>query len=188
MKIKKFNNLWTMGLILSGAILLTVYVLKLFFPEIVIKISHTDNIIKIGKYIDTHKWAYYLVTTIVSFFIYYFIVCASCEKKSLNLKEIIIIIITIIIVLLAQKFLPKQYTVINLISTLWLPILFKGKFFNTVLVFSITNLLQTMTLEIRNIGLMLFEVNYATLLILMIDYYITLVLLYFYFNYKKGEN
>lgn len=37
MKIKRFENVWIMGLILSGAILLFLYILKLIFPSFVIE-------------------------------------------------------------------------------------------------------------------------------------------------------
>jgi hypothetical protein len=66
-----------------------------------------------------------------------------------------------------------------------MPLVMKGNFKNTVITFSAINILQSVTLEIRNIGLMISEYNFATLMILMIDYYILIVLLYLFFNYKK---
>jgi hypothetical protein len=48
-----------------------------------------------------------------------------------------------------------------------------------------TNFLQTMTLEIRNLALMISDFNFATLIILSIDYYVLATLLYFYFNFKE---
>lgn len=187
MKIKKFNNLWTMGIILMGAMLLFVFALKFICPELVIEIAHIESIVKIGRYIDTHKWAWYIASGLLSFISYYLICCASCENKKLNAKENIILIVFIIIIYLVKEYLPKYYTTLNYISLIFLPFLFKGKFMNTVVVFSLTNILQAVTLEIRNISLMIIDFNYATLTILLIDVYILEVLLYFAFNYKKGE-
>lgn len=187
MKVKKFNNLWTMGIILMGAMLLFVFALKFISPELVIEIAHIESIVKIGRYIDTHKWAWYIASFLLSYFVYYLLCCACCSKPKLNLKENAIIILTIIILYLIKDFLPTYYMTINYISIILLPCIMKGSFAKTVMYFTITNLMQIITLEIRNLSIMIIDFNYATLLILMIDYYISLVLLYFAFNYKKRE-
>ena len=61
----------------------------------------------------------------------------------------------------------------------------KADFKATTIVFVSTNFLQTITGEIRNIKAMITDFNFATSLILTIDLYILLSLLYCYFNYKK---
>lgn len=184
---KKFNNLWLMVLIICAGLLVVIYFIKLLFPNFVIEISHIDSIVKFGVFIDSHIWLSYILNTILSFAIYYLICCACCGKKSLSWKENLIILATIVVGYFIREFLPNQYQVINLGSTLFLPLLFKGKFFNTVVIWLITNFLQTITLEIRNISALIYSFNFATLIILMIDYYIMLVLLYMLFNYKKGD-
>lgn len=185
MKVKRFKNLWTMGLILSAVILGAIYLLKIFVPEFVIEVAHIESIVNIGHYIDTNKWAWYLVSSILSFFTYYLICCGCCEKKFLNNKETLIVVATVIIMYAIKEFLPSQYTACNFISMILLPLLMKGNFKNTVITFSALNLLQTITLEIRGLSLLIIDFNYATLIILMIDYYILQVLLYFTFNFEK---
>lgn len=37
MKIKRFDNIWIMGLILSGTILVVLYIVKLLFPSFIIE-------------------------------------------------------------------------------------------------------------------------------------------------------
>lgn len=187
MKVKKFDNLWLMGIILCATILLGVYVVKVIFPEFVIEVAQIRTICEIGEFIDTHQWAYYLVTFCVSFFVYYIYCCACCQKKKLNFWENIGICVTIIALFLIQKYFPNQYTVINIISLIFLPFIYGGNFKSTCICFISTNLLQTITLEIRSLGLSVINFNYATFTVLMIDYYILLVLLYLLFNFKKGE-
>lgn len=87
MKIKRFENVWIMGLILSGAILIFLYILKLIFPSFVIETAQNEQICKIGRYIDTHKWAWYLASSILSFTLYYLSCCACCRKKRLSTKR-----------------------------------------------------------------------------------------------------
>jgi hypothetical protein len=187
MKVKKFNNLWTMGIILCCAILFVIYVAKIFFPELVVEIAQIESITKIGSYIDIHKWAWYLATTIMTFASYYLICCACCGKKKLSTKECLIVLATILVLYFVQEFLPDQYTVLNIISLILLPYLFKGDFKKTLVVFSTTNLLQTITLTVRNIQLMIINYNYASFMILTIDFYILCGLLYCLYNFKKGE-
>ena len=185
MKIKRFDNLWTMGMIISAIILLVVYACKVFFPDFLIGVAEIEPIVNVGKYIDTHKWAWYIASAILSFLSYYFICCACCKKKWLNTKEILIILGTILLLFIVQEFLPKQYTVANLCSTLILPLIFNADFKATTIVFCIVNVLQTFTLEIRNLETHISVFNFASLIILMIDIYIIEVLLYLIFNYEK---
>ena len=186
MKIKRFNNLWAMGLILCGVLLVAIYLIKIFFPEFVIEIAHNDNITKIGKIVDNNKILTYIVSFILSFFVIYLTCCACCQKRKLSIKEIMLVVIGLIVSYFTKEFLPKQYTVVALSTSLILPLLMKGNFSLTIVHFVILNLLQTITLEIRNLSTMVFDFNFATIIILMIDYYITIILLYFAFNYKKG--
>jgi hypothetical protein len=187
MKIKRFKNLWLMGLILSASILSVIYILKIFFPQFVIEVAQIDSITRIGHYIDTHKWAWHIFTAILSFANYYLICCASSNRYTLKNKEYLYIIATILSLSLIKEFLPAQYTACNIISLLLLPYLCKGNFKSTLCIFISTNLLQTITLEIRGLISMATNLNYATIIILTIDVYILSALWYFYYNYRKGE-
>lgn len=176
-----------MGLILSAVILGAIYLLKIFLPQFVIEVAHIDSIVQIGHYIDTHKWAWYLATTILSVFTYYFYCGACCGKKQFSAKEWLYILGSTIISYIIKEFLPEYYTVINYICLILIPFLMNAKFKNTTICFTFLNILQVLTLQIRNIGLMIADFNTATLLILMIDYYILEVLLFLAFNYKTEK-
>lgn len=91
MKIKRFENVWIMGLILSGAILLFLYILKLIFPSFVIETAQNEQICKIGRYIDTHKWAWYLASSILSFTLYYLSCCSKIAEAD-KINELILCI------------------------------------------------------------------------------------------------
>ena len=45
MKVKRFNNLWAMGLILFGAILVAFYLAKIFFPEFIVGVAEIPAIV-----------------------------------------------------------------------------------------------------------------------------------------------
>ena len=187
MKIKRFKNLWLMGLILSASILGVIYLLKLRFPQFVIEVAHIDSIVKIGHYIDTHKWAWYSASIILSFFVCYFTFCACCKKRNLTTKEIIITLSVILFLYVIKEFLPTQFTSLNISIMVFIPMLFKGDFKATSISFALMNFVQTITLDIRGLSLMISDFNFATLLVLMIDYYTLIILLYLYFNYKMDK-
>lgn len=187
MKVKKFSNLWTMGLIISASLLVGVYIVKLCFPEWYIEIAYSKQICEIGHYIDGHKWAWLLTNFIISLIAFYFYCCACCGKTKLNYKEIIIIIIAIIFLYTIKQHFNIYYITFNYIVLIILPIIFKCKNKNFLIVFVSTQLVQIFSLEIRSIGLMISDFNIASALILLIDYYIAQILLYFYFNYKKED-
>ena len=106
--------------------------LKIFFPQFVIEVAQIDSITRIGHYIDTHKWAWYVATFAFSFIAYYFVCCASCKRQKLNIKEIGIIVATIVLLFIIKEFLPYQYTAVNISSLILLPYIMKGDFKATV--------------------------------------------------------
>lgn len=187
LKIKKFDNIWVMGLILCGVILISLYVLKIFFPSFVVETAQNDKICKIGKYIDTHKWAWYIASSILSFIVMSLLCCCACRKKTLNWKELVIIAADIAFMYIVKAFLPKYYTAFNYISMILLPCIMRAKLLPTTITFVSLILVQTFTLEVRNIGLMITDCNFATLLILVIDVYMFQILLYLAMNCKREE-
>lgn len=88
MKIKRFENVWIMGLILSGAILLFLYILKLIFPSFVIETAQNEQICKIGRYIDTHKWAWYLASSnIIVYAVLFVLLCVLQKEKIIHKRN-----------------------------------------------------------------------------------------------------
>lgn len=195
MKVKKFNNLWAMGLILCGVLLVAFYIIKIIYPEFIIGIAETPQIVKIGNYIDNHKWAYYLFDSILSFVGAYLYCGASCRKSRLSLKSILIIIASIILLKLVSEFLPYQYTAINYAFFGFLPFLIclgekninKNTFISTSICIFIDIMAQSISMAIRDIVLMATHLNSITFLILLIDTWIWRILLFMFFNYKKKE-
>ena len=60
MKVKRFNNLWAMGLILFGVLLVAFYVAKIFFPQFIVGVAQTPSIVKFGTYVDSNNIYIYL--------------------------------------------------------------------------------------------------------------------------------
>lgn len=197
MKVKKFNNLWAMGLILFVAILIAFYIAKIFFPQFIVGVAEIPSIVAFGNYIDSHLWAYYLFDGIISFISAFIYVCACLRKSKLSIKSIISIIIVNCILYLFSAFAPLQYMNMNYVSFLFMPFICgvldkaisKETFISTSICFCIDITAQVFSMFIRDITTMAVQFNSATFLILLIDGLIWRFLLYSYFNYKnKKEN
>lgn len=193
MKIKRFDNLWTMGLILFGAILALFYVAKIFFPEWIVGIAEIPSIVAFGNFVDSHKWAYCLYQIFVSFCSGYFYYCACSRTYKLSLKQILVMFSFIFAGLIIQLFFPNIYTpytyVMLIICSFCITLVGENTnyktFRSTVLCFTIDIMAQAVSLEIRNIIMLSNSVNSATVTILLIDAIIWRVLLYLFFNQDK---
>lgn len=194
MKIKKFNNLWAMGLILFGALLVAFYVAKICFPQFIVGVAEVPNIVKIGTYIDTNLWAKHLYNTLNAFVCLYFYLGACCRIYKFSWKGICIILLDIIVLRLVSEFIPNYYTTINYVFMILIPFLIclienktsKLTFMSTAICFTIDCLSQIISLEIRDLMSFIHNINSATFFVLMIDVFICRILLYLFFNYKKG--
>jgi hypothetical protein len=193
MKVKRFNNLWAMGLILFGALLIAFYVTKIFFPQFIVGVAQTPNIVKFGNYVDRHKWAKVIFNIVTSFTLNYIYFCACCRTFKLNKKQFIILLAYIVIIRLTSKFLPTLYIGVNISTLVFVPFLMcyvndnitKETFISTALCFTIDIVTQYMSLVIRDITKYVSCVNSATFFVLLIDALIWRLLLCCYFNFKK---
>ena len=195
MRIKKFYNLWTMGLIASGAILVFLYFLKLVFPEYYIGVAQNPNIVKFGELVDGNIWTIYLFNFVTSFVALYFYTCACCRIKKLKATEMAVEAGIIIGSYLVEMFLPEQSLAYNFIGYLIIPLLVACMrklqdpkiFYSTCICFIATTFAQSLSLSIRDISTAISYPNTATYFVLLIDGYIWNILLYNYFNFRREQ-
>ncbi len=195
MKVKRFKNLWAMGLLLFGAILIAFYIAKIFFPQFIIGVAELPSIVKFGNYVDSHKWAYYLYTFVISFLGGYIYCCACCRTYKLSLHQTLVFVSLIIVLMILQVLTPQVYSSFNYVFFVFAPFLMlyiekklnKETFISTALCFSIDISAQALSLVIRNIIFMTICINSATMTILLIDTWIWRILLYLFYNYKNNK-
>jgi hypothetical protein len=193
MKVKKFKNLWTMGLILFGAILILFYVAKIFFPEFIVGVAEIPSIVAFGNFVDSHWWSYYLFTFITSFIGSYLFNCACLSKTKLNWLELLILTCSIIVMFLFETVSIHYYQVISVLIMLLTPTILSllnkkqniSTFYMTTFCLIVHTFAQILSAEIRGIASMISYPNSATFFILLIDAYIWLFLMYCFSNYKK---
>lgn len=153
MKVKRFNNLWAMGLILFGAILVAFYLTKIFFPEFIVGVAELPSIVKFGNYVDTHKWAKHLFNIATICFTAYFYFGACCRTYKFSWKGNCVILLDILILTVFTEFIPKYYTTINYVCMVFIPFLLcvvennlsKETFISTILCYTIDIIAQIMS-------------------------------------------
>lgn len=181
------KKVWTAMLVLTVVFLCMLYVAKIFFPQDFVMYIENERLIQIGNFIDNHTLLYYLWCGLTAFITYYLYCCACCKKLKLNYKEILLIIAVIVLVRIVSNYDTNISTHISVSSFIFLPALMKGDIKTTAIVYSIHGLAQVLSLTIRDIPIYLTRINSVTNLLLLIDMYFWLVLLYVVFNYKKEE-
>lgn len=195
MKVKRFNNLWAMGLILFGAILVAFYVAKIFFPEFIVGVAEIPSIVDFGNYVDSNLWAYYLFNFVTSMITMFFFCCACCRIKSLKLIEWVILGCLTILSYSISVYLPALSFAYNNVLYILVPLIIailrkdnrSNIFYSTAICFVITSIAQAMSLTIRDISTLIAYPNTAVYFVLLIDLYIWNILLYLFYNYEKGE-
>lgn len=175
-------------LVLTISFLVSFYVLKIFFPQEFVMSIQNEQLLKIGTFIDTHKWAYYIFGIATSFLTYYLYCCAVCRRLHLKWYECLIVLATILISIGLSFVNPNILYHFNVCSMFILPLLFGGKLKETTIVFSVHGLAQILTLSIRNLPMYIAYFNSLVFFMLSIEMYFWLLLFYIIYNYKKKEN
>lgn len=166
--------------------LLACYILKIFLPNEFLLIVSNKNIIKIGNFIDNHKYLKYVLDGLTSFITYYLYLCATCRVLKLSWKRVITVVLCIAITFAVNEFDVTLAMHLNIASMLILPLLFKGNLFTVAIVYSAHGLAQCLSLSIRNYPIYLM-VNSATSTIMILECYFWLLLFYIIFNFKKEK-
>ena len=184
-----------MGLILFGAILVLFYVAKIFFPEFIVGVAEIPSIVEFWNFVDSHLWAFLIFHATISFIGGYIYCCACCRQNKLSKKQTLIFVAFTILYIILQQFAVKISQPYNYVMLVLAPLLMclvsenisKETFISTVVCFSFDITMQALSLVIRDVVVLSSCLNSATMTILLIDAYICKVLLYLFFNFKKGE-
>lgn len=195
MKVKRFNNLWAMGLMLCGAFLIAFYLIKIICPEFIIGIAETPRIVEIGITIQSNKWYLHLFNFAVGYLHGYVFYCACCRTFKLGYKGHLLILTSLVVLGFVMEFLPEHYSTINYISLILTPFLIcltnnnlsKETFISTVVCFSLDLWFQIMSMLVRNLTVLTTRGNTVTFLILFIDGFIWRIILSLLFNYKNKK-
>ena len=174
-------------LTLCVVFLVGLYIAKIFFPQEFVMAVSNNAIIKIGNIIDKNKVVYYIYHILISILTYSLYLCAIQHKLFLNWKELLVIL-AVIGGNIGISFYDKTFsTYYGIIAMVILPRLFKGDMQYMPIVFCVHSMSQLLSLKIRDLPMYMVQSNSIMFLVLTIDMYLWLALLYIIGNYKNKE-
>lgn len=162
------------------------YVLKIFFPEQFVFVINNQKLIDAGNFIGGRWWLQEICDIISSFIVYWLYLGATLRTWRLNWKQILVVFITIAVTHGLYFLDVTLASGVSVIAMFVMPAIFNAKLRDVTIVFSIHYMSQLLSTLIRGLPLLLKDVNFLTITLLGIESYLWLLLLYLYFNFKKG--
>lgn len=171
------KRLFESMLLLCISLLILSYFIKIFLPNYFIMTITNENFLILANFIDEHLILRYTVSTVTSFITYYLFICACAKLTKIDIKGCIIILIVVLV-----GHIIYNYTSFGIhygvCSMFLLAAVFNSNLKDTALIYTIHGLAQILSLNIRNMPLLVDQAHYAQLLIMMLDTYIWLVLIW----------
>lgn len=177
-------------LILCIVYLLSFYILKFAFPNILLQAITSPTILKLGEFINRFSWLGYIIRFFTSFLTFYLFCCASCGRFKFKWLELLFITIFVVITNLVCYFLPSLYTHTSIALMFLSAFCCKGKLSYSAISFTIHGYLSCFLTEIRGFETILVKVTELGVLswiILSFEVYIWLSLLAIIFYFKESK-
>lgn len=169
--------------------LVALYVLKIFFPEQFVMAIQNEKIVEFGKLVDNNLWLHIILGTITSFATYWLYMSAINSTYKLGWKICLTMLVTSFLTQIIYYFVDYDVgNAIGSIAMVCLPAFRDVSSRRVALVFGIHYIAQFLSLKIRNLPVLLTNINYASIFLMMCEAYFWLILLCLYFNYKKENN
>lgn len=163
------------------------YVLKFFFPELLIQVIASPALIRLGEFIGIWVGFEYIVMSITLYATYYLFASASSGNFKFSWKFHLIIGGCIIVSHLVAELLPELYTHTTTAIMLMLAIFAKGNLKYTVITFTIHGYLTQFLLAIRGFETIVLNFNPVSgiLINLEVDVWLILLAIIFYLKEKQ---
>lgn len=177
-------------LILCIVYLLSFYILKFAFPNILLQAITSPTILKLGEFINSWKGYEYIVMCLGSIITFYLFCCASSGRFRFIWYEYLIIVLGAILNNIIVYNLPEIYTHTTISIMFILALVVKGKLFYSVISLTIHGYLSLFLTSIRgfnSIIVQISEIGVLSGLILSLEAYLWLILLAIIFNIKERK-
>ena len=175
-------------LYLCSGFLFAFYIIKFFFPSLLLQTISSPTLIALGEFISIWKGFEYIVTSITLFITFYLFACASCGRIKLKWWQIIIILGFVAIESLVFDFLPNLYTHTSISLMLILALICKGKLLNTTISFVLHGYLSNFLTSIRGFETVIMYINPISGLLINLEGLLWLLLLAIIFYIKEQKD
>jgi hypothetical protein len=163
------------------------YVLKFFFPELLLQVIASPTLIRLGKVISIWVGFEYFVRMLSNFIVFYLFACASTGKFKFKIRDFAIIIAFVIISTLILDFLPELYTHTSICLMFITALICKGKLVYATISFTIHGYLSQFLASIRGFETIFMHINPVSGLLLNLESFVWLILLGAIFYFKENS-
>ena len=167
------------------------YVLKFFFPELLIQAITNPSLIHFGEIISSSR-AYGLIFNIIGVCItYYLFACASSGKYMFSVLQFCEFAICAILSIICYYFIPELYTHTSVACMFAVSCFAKGKLQYATIAFIIHGYLSQFLMSIRGFETVLVQFSgkmFFSIYLLSIEAYIWQILLSIIFYIKEKQN
>lgn len=183
MNLKNFKTL----IVTSWVVLIACFLIKILGGNWFELAVENEKFILFCNFIDNTPDVKILLTAVIYCISTYFVVCAMIGVKKLTLPQSIFVIIYMLIRSILSWYYPVLTFFMDIILLLGITTLFSKSFKRSIIGFLLINAFQIVSLVLRNIGINDFNnLNYVSMLLLQVDYYIMIFMYYLYSTKKKG--
>ena len=177
-------------LVLCGIYLIAFYILKFFFPEMLLQVITSPTLLRLGEVISTWKGFEVIFNLIGTFITLYLFASASSGNLKKSVKEIFIIVIGVVLTALIYYFATSLYTHSVTAIMFIVAWICKGNLKYATISFTIHGYLSQFLLSIRGFETILVKITDNIFLggyVLSPEMYVWLILLSLLFHFKEKE-
>ncbi len=176
-------------LILCIIYLLSFYILKFIFPEVLVQAITSPTLLRFGEVLDSWKGSKYVVNLICTFITFYLFMCASRGLFKITFNQFLIILLLDIINNVVLEFAEEFYTHTSITSMFLLALICKGNLLYSTISFGLHGYLSQFLFSIKGFETIIMHYNLLSGIVLGLEVYFWLILLAIIFNIKeKNKN
>lgn len=167
--------------------LLVFYVLKFFFPELLIQVIANPTLIRLGEFISIWIGFEYILSGITLYITFYLFACASSGKFKHEWWKHLTIFGFVVVESVICDLLPELYTHTSISLMLITAVICKGNLIYTTISFTIHGYLSQFLLAIRGFETVLVYVNAVSGVLFNLEAFVWMISLSVMFYLKENN-
>jgi hypothetical protein len=164
------------------------YVLKFFFPELLIQVIASPTLIRLGEFIGVWVGFEYFLRMLSNYIVFYLFGCASSGNFKLRKWNFAIIFLFVVLCTLVLDYLPELYTHTSICLMFITALICKGKLVYATISFTIHGYLSQFLASIKGFHTITHYFTPVSGLLINLEVDVWMILLAIIFNLKEKNN
>lgn len=168
--------------------LVVFYILKFFFPQLLIQVIASPTLIRLGEFISIWIGFEYIISGITLYITFYLFACASSGNFKHEWWKHLMILGFVVVESIIFDFLPELYTHTSISLMLITALVCKGNLSYTVISFTIHGYLSQFLASIRGFETIFTYINAVSGILINLEVDVWMILLSIVFYFKENKN